>query len=154
MPTARRSVISSGRLTLAPPEMRTKGLPASGWVLRTGFVCALMAVLIASLWPLDKPPPINTGWDKTDHLVAYLVLGWLGLESWPQPSSARKWIPGLHERRILAGLLAYGGLIELLQGLTETRHADSQDLLANGVGIVLGWLAFRLWNAWGARRRA
>src|SRR5690606_10199656 len=52
--------------------------------LRLLFAAALAAVLVLSLWPLTEPPPLHTGWDKTDHLAAFVALGLLGLPSWPQ----------------------------------------------------------------------
>jgi VanZ family protein len=128
-------------------------LPVTVGVIRAGFACALLGVLVLSLWPLEKPVPVNTGWDKTDHLLAYLVLGLLGLGSWTLPAAARGLIPVGRERLILLLLLAFGAMIEGLQGMTETRHADWQDLLANGIGLVLAWFTFALRSARGSRRR-
>ncbi|MNJ74215.1 VanZ like family protein [compost metagenome] len=50
----------------------------------------------------------------------------------------------LRGRRLMitAGLLGYGVLIELLQGLTGYRFAEWADLLADGLGIALGVLAY------------
>lgn len=53
----------------------------SARTLRLLFAAALAAVLVVSLWPMVEPPPINTGWDKTDHVAAFVVLGLLGLPS-------------------------------------------------------------------------
>ncbi len=121
----------------------------------TVFACALAGVLILSLWPLDQPPPVNTGWDKTDHLLAYLVLALLGLQAFgclPEAAYLRFPFLSLPGRAVLLGLLAFGGAVELLQGLTETRHASWQDMLANGLGILLGWLLPAIWNARRTRR--
>lgn len=39
---------------------------------------------------------------------------------------------------MLLGLLAYGGLIEVLQSFTPDRMAEWGDLLADGVGLLIG----------------
>ena len=48
---------------------------------------------------------------------------------------------------LLAGLLAYGALIEVLQSFTPNRSADWRDLVADAVGLALGWGAGRLAQA-------
>ena len=45
---------------------------------------------------------------------------------------------------VALGLLAYGVLIEILQGLTSYRHAEWADLLADGLGILAGLALFGL----------
>lgn len=83
-----------------------------------------------------------TGWDKTNHLLAFTVLAWLGCESFPQRTPS-----------LLFGLLAYGALIEILQSFTPYRIAEWHDLLADGLGLLLGWLAVRL-QCWIDRARS
>jgi VanZ family protein len=54
------------------------------------------------------------------------------------------WLGGVFEARfaplVVLGLSAYGLLIELLQSLTVTRHAEGLDLVADISGVLLGWL--------------
>lgn len=107
--------------------------------LRVSFAVALVLVLAMSLWPMTEPPPLHTGWDKTDHLAAFVVLGLLGLGAWPD-----------HRMRVLAGLLLYGALIEVLQGFTGYRQADWRDLVADAAGLAL---AVPLYAAWQGRNR-
>lgn len=102
------------------------------WTLAFG-ACAL-AVLTLSLMPAP-PPALGTGWDKSNHLLAFATLTWLALHAFPQ-----------RLRSLLLGLLAYGALIEILQSFTPTRSAEWLDLLADCVGILLGWGAARLWH--------
>ena len=45
---------------------------------------------------------------------------------------------------MLVGLLAYGGLIEILQSFTSDRMAEWADLLADGLGMVVGVALRRL----------
>lgn len=99
------------------------------------FAGAIVAILGLALWPLDAPIPLQTGWDKADHAAAFFVLGVLGLAGWPL-------VPG----RVLLGLLAYGGLIEVFQGMTSYRHADWRDLAADAVGVALAALLAAGWQ--------
>jgi len=103
---------------------------SSRWILAF-FACAL-AVLVLALMP-SPPPMLTTGWDKSNHLLAFSVLTWLGGKAFPRKLAL-----------VMAGLLAYGGLIEILQSLTPTRSAEWLDLLADGVGILLGWALIRM----------
>ena len=96
--------------------------------LRAAFALALVVVTALALWPLDQPLPLDTGWDKSNHLLAFGMLCLLGLAGWPR-----------HRWHVLAGLLLYGALIELLQGLTGYRQADWRDFAADGLGMALGW---------------
>ncbi|HEY0878438.1 MAG TPA: VanZ family protein [Zeimonas sp.] len=95
---------------------------------RAAFAAALLAVLVLSLWPSPEPSPISTGWDKSDHVVAYLVLGLLGIGAFS--SRPRLWI----------ALLAYGGGIELLQGFVAYRSSSWADFGADATGLGLALL--------------
>ncbi|WP_432259958.1 VanZ family protein [Cupriavidus sp. TMH.W2] len=94
------------------------------------------AVLVLSLLPPSQPLP-TTGWDKANHMLAFAVLGVLGRRAYAG-----------HGWAVWLGLLAYGGLIELLQGQTGYRDADWLDLLADCIGLAAGmaldWLVRRL----------
>lgn len=70
----------------------------------------------------------STGWDKANHVLAFGVLAALGCRGYAGQ------VP-----RVLLGLLGYGCLIELAQGLTGYRSAEWLDVLADAAGIVLGW---------------
>lgn len=107
----------------------------SARTLRLLFAAALAAVLVVSLWPMVEPPPINTGWDKTDHVAAFVVLGLLGLPSWPD-----------HRVRVLVGLLFYGALIEALQAFTVHRQGDWRDWVADAIGTGLAVLIIAAWR--------
>jgi len=85
----------------------------------------LLGVGALSLLPL---PDVGVG-DKFSHVVTYVFLGgWFGLLA--------------ANRRILCwtvvGLMAYGILLEFLQGMTTYRYAEWGDVLANGSGILIG----------------
>lgn len=115
-------------------------------ILRWTFAAALLFVLVLSMWPMPDPPTLSTGWDKTDHIATYFLLGCLGLVAWRQRSG-----------RVLAGLVAYGGAIELLQSLVPSRVGDWQDVMANVAGVLLaaaaiGWSNARRTRSLGAER--
>jgi VanZ family protein len=93
---------------------------------RFAFAIALVVVMALALMPPRVPLPV-TDWDKANHAIAFTILALLGLASFPQRKAA-----------LLAGLLAYGGAIELLQGLTDYRTAEWLDWGADGAGLLLG----------------
>jgi VanZ family protein len=101
-------------------------------VLRIAFWGGVVAVLALSLAPVTTPMP-STGWDKSNHLLAFSTLAFLAHCAYPGRTVT-----------VLAGLLAYGGLIEVLQSFTPDRAAEWADLLADGVGLLLGVMLARL----------
>ncbi|MCF8062012.1 MAG: VanZ family protein [Deltaproteobacteria bacterium] len=100
---------------------------ALGWSL----VC-LVAVL--SLVPNPIETPTFKAQDKVLHLAAYggLML-WFGAI----------YRTGGPRRRIGVLLLLMGAALELAQGATGYRSPQSLDVLANGAGVLLGWLLAR-----------
>ncbi len=101
-------------------------IPRPLWVL--AFIICLVSVLTLALVE-DSSTLIDTGWDKGNHVLAFTVLTFLGRMAYPE-----------HRFRLLIGLFAYGVLIENLQFLTGYRFSEYQDLLADVVGMALGYL--------------
>ena len=95
---------------------------------RMVFVVFLAAAAFA-LWRALVPSDDSSGlipWDKAKHFIVFYVLS--GLASLALPQSRLL--------RIGLVLLAFGGAIELLQGLPLFhRDASWLDLLADGCGI-------------------
>lgn len=115
-------------------------LPQPGATIwRWLLALAMLVLLVLSLAPASASLP-TTGWDKGNHALGFAVLGLLGRWAWPGRTAI-----------VLTALLAYGGLIELLQSLTPDRVAEAADLLADWVGLLLGaGMAFLLdKNFWG-----
>ena len=103
---------------------------------RPGFWALLLCVAVLSLLPTDYlPPPIFSLWDKAQHALAFTALAALGLQAYPR----RRW-------QVLAGLLVFGGLIELAQAATGWRHGEWADWLADAVGLVLGLALAASWQ--------
>lgn len=97
---------------------------------------AMLAILLVTITWLalvpDPPQRVSTGWDKSNHALAFASLAFASVWAlWPQP---RQWgWPAVV-------LLAYGVGIEIAQHFLPPRSADPQDVLADAVGIALGLL--------------
>lgn len=102
--------------------MISRRFPIWPWAF---FACAL-AVLVLALMPA---PPVmaTTGWDKSNHLLAFAVMTWLGCKAFPHRMVY-----------VILGLLAYGALIEILQSFTPNRSAEWLDLFSDCFGILVG----------------
>ncbi len=117
-------------LKIAAEQPRRQVILLLAWKLAFGL--CVLAVLVLALVPNDVPIP-STGWDKSNHLLAFSVMALLGMRAFPGRTIA-----------VVAGLLAYGVLIEVLQSFTPSRSADWHDVVADTVGLVLGWGAWHL----------
>ena len=103
---------------------------------RPGFWALLLCVAVLSLLPTDYlPPPIFSLWDKAQHALAFTALAALGLQAYPR----RRW-------QMLAGLLVFGGLIELAQAATGWRYGEWADWLADAVGLAPGLALAASWQ--------
>jgi VanZ family protein len=91
-----------------------------------GLGWCLVALIV---WLSLKPPSEAMGLinDKVMHLLAYFALS--------------AWFCQLHRPRYLVALavLALGATLEVLQGLSGYRDMSAVDLLADAIGIGLGW---------------
>ena len=85
---------------------------------------ALVAAL--SLAPSATLPPTSIG-DKVEHVIAYAVLGLLGV------ASSERGVT-----RVILGLAAFGIAIEMLQTLSPGRSPDPIDVAADIIGAGLG----------------
>jgi len=89
-----------------------------------GYVL-LVAVAVLSL----VPGPDVGGSDKLLHFFTYLLLsGWFSLVV---KNLKSLWL-------VLFGLIAFGLLLEYLQGLTSYRMQDINDAMANSLGVMVG----------------
>jgi VanZ family protein len=100
---------------------------ASGLILMA--VLALTMMPAVWLWPdRDQVVRLFDSFDKLAHAVVFAILAiWFA----GQYRKASYW-------RIALGLLAFGVFIELCQRLVGYRTAEWLDVVADGVGIVIG----------------
>ena len=93
----------------------------------------LLVLMAAAAWFAFVPatPTVRLpGADKIDHLLAFAALGLSASFTAPQ---------GLQRAALVAaGLLLYGGFIELVQTQLPSRHGNWEDLLADAVGVAAG----------------
>jgi VanZ family protein len=93
----------------------------------------LWVVLVFYLSLRSQPPePPPQGLDKFEHLLAYGVLMFWFAHLEPMRSG---------RRRLALGLAGMGIAIECLQGLIGHRQFAIADMVANGAGVLAGWLA-------------
>ena len=94
---------------------------------------SMLAVVLWLAFTPRPPTALDTGWDKLNHALAFSALA----------VSGRFGFPGSRWRAlgVMLGLLAVGVAIELVQSFLPTRTAEVNDVLADGVGIVLGLMA-------------
>lgn len=110
----------------------------------------LLAIVIAllSLAPANKFP-VESVWyipyiDKIVHISMYASFGFVALM---ESRCSRKCL-GLN-LLILLAILLVSALIEVLQAtVVLSRGAEWTDLLANFLGLVAAYLAFRLIGSW------
>ena len=95
----------------------------SRWI----FLLALLSVTVLAFMPTGQVA-IGTGWDKANHLLAFVVL--LGLLDNAYPAKP------LWQRKVLP-LLLYGVLIECVQAFLPHREFSLLDVLADGLGLLL-----------------
>jgi VanZ family protein len=111
------------RFAAAPEQRRL-------WRLLLGLL--FVAITWLALVP-DPPRGLSTGWDKSNHLLAFASLAFTAVWAcWPRP---RQWW------LLVVVMLAYGVGIEIAQSFLPPRSADAADVLADGIGIALGLLA-------------
>ena len=99
-------------------SVRTLGLVA--------FAAGLALLTVLSLLPREALPPTGV-WDKAQHTGAYFMVTAAGLAAF----QGRRGMVG-----VALFMLAYGGVIEVLQGLTPDRTASLGDIVANAIGIA------------------
>lgn len=98
---------------------------------------SLWSLLLVTLWlsliPADQVPAQLNFWDKAQHALGFAGLAFLGLMAYPGR------IP-----KLMLSLMLFGVGIEVTQWLTGWRQGDWQDWVADCVGLLLGYTAWRL----------
>ena len=96
------------------------------------FACCIIFTLVMAVIPITEMPNAFNLWDKAQHALAFSVLTIAGNLAYPKLTKA-----------VYVGLILYGAAIELIQStLTTTRFGEFSDLVADGVGIGLGFAVY------------
>ncbi len=97
------------------------------WLL--GGIGILLLLWVLSLIP--QPPTFGVrNEDKFFHVIAYGGTMWWWGQYWPR----------LQQRiRLAIGFALMGVAVEFVQGWTGWRTFDTHDMVANGIGVLLGW---------------
>ena len=96
---------------------------ALGWML-------ILLVVIFSLWP---KPQRHGGFSSSAnlwHAAAYMILMLWFANIYNLPRQ-KVWLS--------AAFIAMGVSLECIQGISGYRRFQSVDILANGIGVLLGW---------------
>jgi FlaA1/EpsC-like NDP-sugar epimerase len=92
------------------------------------FWGGLLLVLAVALLPAQFDGNLPVGQKAALGVMTFALLAALGYQAWPGQMLAVFW-----------GLLAFGGLLEILQSFSAYRRAEWADLLADVLGCLLGW---------------
>ena len=93
----------------------------------------LLLLMCVAAWFAFIPAQVSVqpdGIDKVEHFLAFATLG-LAASFTSNPGLQRL-------ARAGAGLMMYGGFIELVQTQLPTRQGDWADVLADAVGVAAG----------------
>jgi VanZ family protein len=108
-----------------------KGTPFELHLRPLWFGLAYTLLLVVAVLSLAPTTPNVGDSDKLGHFLAYAVLS-IAFSIIIRQRLSLWWV--------LFGLIAFGILMEYLQGLTGYRYADPEDALANSIGVVFGLL--------------
>ena len=113
-------------------------------IWRLVFFSALSAVMILALMPTSGVQGF-TGQDKLLHCITFSVLFLMACQGYPN-QAYRKWL--------YLGLFFYGVSMELLQGQTDYRSMEMLDLVADILGITLGYLLLTFYARYFPKHRS
>lgn len=101
--------------------------------LTLGWVLVGLVVYFSLIPSAPKPLRFPVG-DKLAHLSIYAgMMLWFGFI----------YLPGRAYRNLGVVFIMTGLILELIQGLTHYRSMEYLDMLANSIGVSLGWLLAR-----------
>lgn len=98
------------------------------------FAGCIMFTTTMAFIPITEMPNIFNLWDKVQHALAFTTLTITGNLAYPKNTKV-----------VYVGLILYGAAIELMQStLTTTRFGEISDLLADSVGVAIGFAVYFL----------
>ena len=99
------------------------------WIVAGWLLVAL--ILYLSLTPQPPEPLTFDNADKLEHAVAYAALSFWFCLLYRRPAQ---------RLAVIAASVGLGIAVEYLQGWTGYRNFDVMDMLADGFGVLSGWL--------------
>ncbi len=118
-------------------------------ILRRLFVAIGWALVGAILWLSLTPQPPHVDFEQSDkvgHFIAYGGLMFYKVGHFIAYGSLMFWFCQLYRNTktrvaYAAGFIAMGIAIEFLQRATGYRSFEVMDMVANAIGVLLGWAA-------------
>lgn len=107
------------------------------------FIIVLGIIVFSGLRP-EPVPQVFDDQDKLHHMCAFAAMMFTLRLAFPQWRAF--WA--------VAFSLTAGLLIEFGQSFLPNRTASAADMVANSVGILLGWACWHLVNRWYLRQRS
>ena len=95
-------------------------------VTRIGFACAIAGTIWLSVVPVSELPPTASISDVLSHFIGYAVLGAFAIASGLRPLTA------------FLLLVAFGALLEVVQGASGYRFFEFKDIAMNALGLIAG----------------
>ncbi len=115
------------------------------WLGRAVGLALIALVIFLSLTP---HPPQATAWtesDKLGHLLAYATL--MAWHAGVYPGRRSRWVWAVC-------FVLMGVMLEIVQGLGGVRHMELFDMVANTLGVIIGWTAFLAARRWARPAKA
>lgn len=101
--------------------------------------CLALLVIILCVIPAPKIVEVSNV-DKVEHALAFAALAFVFLRAYRHQVI---WV--------ITGCVAFGVGIELVQYFIPWRSAELADLVADIVGVLLGWMAFIIFSRFRAK---
>lgn len=107
------------------------------------FLAYALIITVLSLLPAEQSPALNI-WDKLEHFCAYSLFMMLAFP-----------LGHNHRWRLAsgAGIVAYSIAVEYAQQLSPGRHTSIEDVFANSLGVMSGYLLAWLIMYFATRKR-
>jgi VanZ family protein len=101
--------------------------------LRPVWLAVGWGVVAAIVWLSLTPSPPKVDFEQSDKVGHFLAYG--GVMFWFAQLYARR----STQLAYAAGFVAMGVALEFIQGWTGYRSFELLDMLADGIGVALGW---------------
>ena len=101
--------------------------------LRPVWLAVGWAMVAAIVWLSLTPSPPKVDFEQSDKVGHFLAYG--GVMFW----FAQLYVERKARLGYAAGFVAMGVALEFIQGWTGYRDFEVNDMIADGIGVALGW---------------